>query len=142
MAPYISSLGFQNFLKDALTIVKVSDHHIILVLLLAFGAAATAFGGLLLLSNCMKRYDATFSAAMFVGSFVVSASIMSAIHYDTFQHLDFIHTVLYLAGLSSIIAGVWVLIVDNDQVRYSKPEDEYGVETAQQEEASKGHPIC
>jgi hypothetical protein len=36
---------------------------------------------LLCLSSCMKRYDATYSAAMFVVSFVISASLMSAVHY-------------------------------------------------------------
>lgn len=117
-------LGFQNFLKDALTIVDVSRNNTMPWLLLAtmaLGAAATAFAGLLLLSACMKRYDATYSAAMFVGSFVVSASIMSAIHYDTFLHVTGTNLILYLTGLAVIIAGVWVLIMDNDQSRYAKP---------------------
>jgi hypothetical protein len=65
--------GLQNFLKDSLTIHKATPHDgsypwcfFLFVLL----AAASAFIGLLMLTACMKRYDATYSAASFVGSFV------------------------------------------------------------------------
>jgi hypothetical protein len=104
-----------------LTIVKgLSDDNsqaasppVLLLTILIVLAAGTAFGGLLLLTACMKRYDATYSSAMFVGSFVVSASIMSAVKYDTFTNLD--HTsdlILYPVGLATLIAGVCLLIAD------------------------------
>lgn len=79
--------------------------------LLASCAASTAFVGLLFLVACMKKYDATFSSAMFVGSFVVSASIMSAVHYSTFQNLYGIaNYVLYPSGLLVLMVGVGILV--------------------------------
>jgi hypothetical protein len=65
--------GLQNFLKDSLTIHKATPHdgsYPWCFFLFAFLAAASAFIGLLMLTACMKRYDATYSAASFVGSFV------------------------------------------------------------------------
>jgi uncharacterized membrane protein len=74
-------------------------------------AILTAFGGLLLLTACMKRYDATYSAAMFVGSFVIMASIMSAVHYNTLQHLDgVVSLIFYPTGLAILMSGVYMLI--------------------------------
>lgn len=71
----------------------------------------TSFSGLLCLSSCMKRYDATYSAAMFVVSFVISASLMSAVHYHTFEHLDGItNYVMYPAGLVTLLLGAFVLV--------------------------------
>jgi hypothetical protein len=71
----------------------------------------SAFSGLLILMACMKRYDATYSSAMFVGSFVVSASIMSAAHYSTFAHLETLwNKILYPAGLSILMGGVLMLV--------------------------------
>ena len=107
--------GFQNFLKDSLTIVKASkDEPVPWVLLLFFicMAGATALIGLAFLTCCMKRYDVTYSAAMFIGSFVVSGSIMSAIHYDTFQHLNTLSYFLYPAGLAILLSGVSVLVCE------------------------------
>ena len=79
--------------------------------LLAFLGAMTAFVGLLFLVNCMKLYDATFSSAMFVGSFVVSASVMSAVHYSTFDNLiGLANYILYPFGLLVLMAGVGVLV--------------------------------
>ena len=110
-----SITGFQNFLKDSLTIVKAVGetgepypwYFYIMILL----AVATSFSGLLFLTSCMKRYDATFSSAMFVGSFVISASIMSAVHYQTFQHLESIwNWILYPTGLIVLMAGVRMLV--------------------------------
>jgi hypothetical protein len=112
-----SITGLQNFLKDSLTIMKVCNQEVLsypwysyIMLLLAI---ATSFSGLLLLTACMKRYDATFSAAMFVGSFVISASIMSAVHYHTFQDLEHVYNmILYPLGLCILMTGVVVLAVD------------------------------
>jgi len=113
-----SITGLQNFLKDGLTIlkaVKAEDDDMQsfpwYFPLMAFLGCATAFGGLLCLTACMKRYDATFSSAMFVGSFVISTSIMSAVHYDTFQNLQGIwNWILYPAGLCVLMLGVIILV--------------------------------
>ena len=79
--------------------------------ILAAMAAATSLIGLLFLTACMKQYDATFSSAMFVGSFVVSASIMSTIHYSTFQDLNgIINYIMYPFGLMVLLAGVAILL--------------------------------
>jgi hypothetical protein len=79
--------------------------------LIATLAAATSFTGLLFLTACMKKFDATFSSAMFVGSFVVSASIMSAVHYSTFQALEgIINYIMYPLGLLVLMAGVAILL--------------------------------
>jgi predicted permease len=118
-----SITGLQNFLKDALTIAKAKKQSSSsstteddegwpwFLILFIFLAIATAFGGLLLLTACMKRYDATYSSAMFVGSFVVSASIMSAVHYRTFQNLKSVwNYVLYPMGLVVLMVGVFILV--------------------------------
>lgn len=109
-----SITGFQNFLKDTLTLVKVRAPEESLpwyTSLLAILAIVTAFTGLLFLTACMKRYDATYSAAMFVGSFVVNASIMSAVHYSTFAHLrGIVNWIFYPGGLLVLMGGVWMLV--------------------------------
>lgn len=109
-----SITGMQNFLKDSLTAVKASGRlPWALVVGLSVSAACTAFVGLLLLTACMKRFDAAYSSTMFVGSFVISASIMSAIHYDTFQNLESVkQLVLYPSGLLILLSGVYLLITD------------------------------
>ena len=57
----------------------------------------------------MKRYDATYSAAMFVVSFVISTSLMSCVHYHTFDHLDgFTSCVMYPVGLATLFAGAYM----------------------------------
>lgn len=125
-----SVTGFQNFLKDALTVFKASAQNKSnvdttpqqprpygLLALLVGLSAATAFGGLLLLTSCMKRYDATYSSAMFVGSFVIMASVMSVVHYDTLNHLDgVINLVLYPIGLCILMLGVYILTGTNATV--------------------------
>mmetsp|Transcript_16175 Transcript_16175/g.44783 ORF Transcript_16175/g.44783 Transcript_16175/m.44783 type:complete len:382 (+) Transcript_16175:329-1474(+) len=110
--------GTQNFLKDSLTIIKATEPHEKLPLIfypLWALAAGTAFAGLLMLTACMKRYDATYSSASFVGSFVVSASIMAAVHYNTFQQLDgIVNYVLYPCGLAVLMVGVYVLVRESN----------------------------
>ena len=130
-----SITGLQNFLKDALSLLqavttsntnesssleletgKIHEHLPWFFALLISMAIFSAFGGLLLLTACMKRYDVTFSAAMFVGSFVVSATIMSAIHYDTFQHLQtVVNYLMYPAGLGLLMVGVFILVQDSKE---------------------------
>ena len=118
-----SITGLQNFLKDSLTILKARQgtfpwYLFVMVLL----AIMTAFVGLLLLTACMKRYDATYSSAMFVGSFVISASIMSAAHYQTFSNLDKVYDyILYPLGLLILMAGVYILVHETTE---SIPEPE------------------
>lgn len=120
--------GLQNFLKDALTIYQLannsnknnnsisnygvgSDDLPTIFFLFVLLAMATSFIGLLCLASCMKRYDATYSAAMFVTSFVLSASIMSCVHYHTFQHLDgAINYFMYPIGLSTLFMGAFILV--------------------------------
>ena len=112
-----SITGLQNFLKDSLTINKVVGRtgvrypwYFYLFIILAM---LSAFVGLLLLTACMKRYDATFSAATFVGSFIIFATIMSAIHYQTFQHLHKLQNyILYPLGILILLTGVEFLVVE------------------------------
>jgi hypothetical protein len=112
-----SITGFQNFLKDALTIFDIwiksgsSSYLPPEFFLFLFLAVLTSFAGLLCLSSCMKRYDATYSAAMFVVSFVISASLMSAVHYHTFEHLDGItNYIMYPLGLVILLLGAFILV--------------------------------
>lgn len=118
-----SLTGLQNFLKDSLTILKARHGTFpwylpVMVLL----AIITAFVGLLLLTACMKRYDATYSSAMFVGSFVISASVMSAFHYNTFSNLDELYDyILYPLGLVILMVGVFILVHETTE---SLPESE------------------
>lgn len=120
-----SVTGFQNFLKDALTVLKASSATSnkalgipippMLFFVLMTGAISAAVGGLLILVQCMKRYDATYSSAMFVGSFVVSASIMSALHYDTFSNLHgLLQYALYPVGLVLLIIGIVLLAIASE----------------------------
>ena len=127
-----SLTGLQNFLKDALTLLKAKHdavengdeefHFPWFYSLFIILAGATAFVGLLWLTACMKRYDAAYSSATFVGSFVVSASIMSAVHYKTFEMLhDTWNYVLYPVGLCILMIGVYILVLeknvhDDDQI--------------------------
>jgi len=107
--------GFQNFLKDSLTIANATKRSggtlPGLFWLFVLMAMATAFVGLLCLAACMKRYDATYSSSMFVVSFVISASIMSWVHYDTLDHLNgAINLLMYPVGLATLFSGAFILV--------------------------------
>jgi hypothetical protein len=113
--------GPQNFLKDSLTILKAvtstSGQQIpwFFSLLVVF-AILSPFAGLMLQTACMKRYDATYSSAAFVGSFVLSASINAALHYHTFSSLPSTwNDVLYPFGLLVLMAGVFLLETTGSQ---------------------------
>ncbi|KAL3783525.1 hypothetical protein HJC23_009490 [Cyclotella cryptica] len=107
--------GFQNFLKDALSLSSTKPLPS-LFFLFAFLAMFTAFVGLLFLAACMKRFDATYSAAMFVASFVLSATFMSAVHYRTFQELDHVvDNIMYPIGLLILLFGAWMLVSDKKE---------------------------
>jgi hypothetical protein len=124
-----SITGLQNFLKDSSTLLKADrapgqglPWYLPLFAVLAI---VSAFSGLLLLTACMKRYDATYSSAMFVGSFVVSASIMSACHYSTFQHLETLwNQILYPAGLLILMGGVLLLVKEKKEAPEGGDDDE------------------
>jgi predicted permease len=106
-----SVTGAQNFIKDGLTVLKADEGLPWYFPILGLLAVGTAFGGLLFLTACMKRYDATYSSSMFVGSYVASASLMSALHYHTFANLEsWINYVFYPMGLLILMVGVWILI--------------------------------
>ena len=131
-----SITGFQNFLKDSLTILKASntnskdDNNRIefpyLLFIFMFGMSiVTALTGLIILTLCMKRYDVTYSASMFVGSFCISASIMSAIHYDTFSHLnDVINYIGYPIGLIILLFGVYMLLMATSATVRDEPSSQ------------------
>ena len=79
----------------------------VVFIILAVLSMITAIASLLLLTECMQRYNATFSSAMFVGSFVLNSSVMSAVHYRTFEHLSSRKSfVLYPMGLLMLLIGV------------------------------------
>jgi len=115
-----SITGLQNFLKDALTVQKISPLPPIFFVF-AFFAAASSLGGLLLLTACMKRYDATYSSSMFVGSFVLSASLMAAVRYHTFQHLITVwNFFFYPLGLVVLLIGIYILATLPDEKQDGK----------------------
>ena len=117
--------GLQNFLKDSLVLFQVSESVSWFMVFCVIMAGASAFCGLLMLTACMKRYDATYSAASFVGSFVVSASIMSAVHYKTFQGLKGAwDCAMYPFGLGVLMVGVMILARENREAELEIQEDE------------------
>jgi hypothetical protein len=140
-----SLTGLQNFLKDALTVTKATKtqaqnseaylqdgeqpSHVLLLAIFVGMAVFAAFGGLILLTACMKRYDVTYSAAMFVGSFVLSASIMSVIHYNTFAHLHSVSSyVMYPTGLVILIGGVYMLVQESKECNDAEFEELVGID--------------
>jgi drug/metabolite transporter (DMT)-like permease len=147
-----SITGLQNFLKDSLTILKDTSKQQqqqplpAFFYLFIFGAAGTAFAGLLILTACMKRYDATYSAASFVGSFVVSASVMASVHYNTFGELKGLaNYILYPTGLIVLMIGVYILVRDSsdeaEEVDGRDGEDE-NVDSNMESEVSMFPNVC
>jgi len=111
-----SVTGFQNFVKDALALMQNYDgiqSFPAELFLLWFCGALFPLLGLLLLMQCMKRYDATYSSSMFVGSFICSTSLMSAFHYDTFQHLPTVwNWIFYPVGIIVLVSGTVMLSME------------------------------
>jgi len=123
-----SITGFQNFLKDTLSVLKACGNEGVSLpwyfYFMAFCSGFTAFTGLLCLTKCMEKYDATFSSSMFVGSFIISASIMAAIHYDTFQHLQgLVNYIMYPVGLLILMVGLNMLIQDAEEDDFEDGSD-------------------
>jgi drug/metabolite transporter (DMT)-like permease len=107
--------GFQNYLKDSLTIFQDTSREggslPVIFYVLFILAVATGFAGLTCLSACMKRYDATYASAMFVVSFVITASLMSAVHYHTFADIGSEGAIMmYILGLAVLIWGATILV--------------------------------
>jgi len=112
-----SVTGVQNFIKDSLAVIHGLDgsHFPPQLFFMLLMAGLLPLTGLLLLMQCMKRFDALYSASMFVGSLVVSSSIMAAVHYHTFDNIDRIGLFFYPVGLLTIISGTVVLAVESYQ---------------------------
>ena len=73
----------------------------------------------------MKRYDATYSVASFVGSLVVSVSVMAAVHYDTFAQLSGgLNSLMYPFGIIVLILGVNILVWSNAEYTKDSPSIE------------------
>lgn len=106
--------GFWNFIKDAITIVQLGGSmpwgFLGLLLVTAF---ATAGAGMMIMSECMKRYDATYTSGTYAGSLTLAASVVSAMHYRTFSNLEGVHRVLYPVGLGILMMGVGLLMSDH-----------------------------
>ena len=96
----------------------------------------------------MKIYDATFSASMFVGSFIISASIMADIHYHTFENLTgVINYIMYPTGLGVLLIGLYLSVNDipgldspqhysdasDDQTSSNEPQQESGLVSSNNE---------
>lgn len=114
--------GIQLLGKDALTIYSVSGSKLpwnqpwLFYVLLPLHLIP-AGGGLVLITKCFKRYDATFTAALGTGALVLSSTAVGAVHYNTFSNIRSVSSlVLYPLGLASIMSGLFVL------VRHSKKE--------------------
>jgi len=112
-----SVTGVQPFPKDALAVISGLQHENVPLeeyppglFFLLFLASAMPLIGLALLMQCMRRFDASFSASMFVGSMIISVSVMSAVRYDTFGHVDSIlNGIFYTLGLCVLTSGCVVL---------------------------------
>ena len=117
-----SVAGVQPFIKDALAVISgLQQDNVpleqypsgLFVLLLLAGVLPLI--GLVLLMQCMRRYDASYSGSMFVGSMIVSVSVVSAVRYHTFDHLNgFSDAVLYVLGLCILTSGCVVLACEGD----------------------------
>lgn len=113
-----SITGVQNFVKDSLALLhgRETSNAIDGYTLPIFIVLAILFPlvGLWLMMECMKRYDATYTASMFLVSTILSASIMAAVHYHTFDHLHSrLETFLYLFGLTLLLSGASLLATES-----------------------------
>lgn len=63
---------------------------------------------------------------MFVGSFIVTASIMADIHYHTFANLTgLVNFIMYPIGLVILMIGLYVLVQDTAEPNSSDNGDHY-----------------
>eukprot|EP00986_Skeletonema_menzelii_P015753 scaffold12619_cov133-Skeletonema_menzelii.AAC.2 len=73
-------------------------------------AAMFPLSSLILSLECMKRYDATYSAACLLASQTVAATLMSTAHYHTWDHLS--SPSFYPFGLFVLLVGCIVLATE------------------------------
>lgn len=120
--------GFWNFIKDAITIVQLSSSTgstpFSFLGFLLVSAFVTAGTGMMILSECMKRYDATYTSGTYAGSLTLCASVVSALHYHTFSNLEGIHRILYPVGLGILMLGVGLLMSDPSQTKGEAKDEE------------------
>ncbi|KAL3934735.1 MAG: hypothetical protein SGBAC_009609 [Bacillariaceae sp.] len=122
--------GPQSFIKDSLTTfkavistpgVKIPWFFPLLIIL----ACVTSFIGLLLFTAAMKRYNATYCAAAYVGSYVMSASINSIMHYNTFASLPGTwNDIMYPFGLFLLMLGVYLLEATGQEEKFEEVIEE------------------
>ena len=105
--------GLLFFINDALDLAATSDRFHWQVPVFIFMAIFVGVSGLIFLSHCMKRFDATYSASMFVVSYIISATIMSAIRYNMFDRINGpLQLSLYPLGMAILFFGVYLLMID------------------------------
>ena len=77
-------------------------------------AGIIPLSSLILSLECMKRYNATYSAACHLASMTVSATLMSMARYHTWDHLSNSYALLYPFGLVVLLVGCIVLAMEDD----------------------------
>ena len=132
--------GFWNFIKDAITLVQLSPSLWNLPWYF-FGLCATALvtagAGMMIMAECMKRYDATYTSGTYAGSLTLAASVVSAMHYRTFDNLSGVSLVLYPLGLGILMMGVGLLIMHDGPASESNQHPVTNPQTIQQLSKSK-----
>mmetsp|Transcript_9036 Transcript_9036/g.18257 ORF Transcript_9036/g.18257 Transcript_9036/m.18257 type:complete len:380 (-) Transcript_9036:29-1168(-) len=105
--------GLLMFIKDALDLISTSNRFHWQIPVFIFLAIFVGVAGLIFLSHCMKRFDATYSASMFVVSYIVSATVMSTIRYNMFDRINGpMQLAFYPIGMTILFIGVYFLMVD------------------------------
>eukprot|EP00546_Thalassionema_frauenfeldii_P019858 CAMPEP_0178895420 /NCGR_PEP_ID=MMETSP0786-20121207/578_1 /TAXON_ID=186022 /ORGANISM="Thalassionema frauenfeldii, Strain CCMP 1798" /LENGTH=365 /DNA_ID=CAMNT_0020565651 /DNA_START=173 /DNA_END=1270 /DNA_ORIENTATION=- len=110
--------GTSNFIKDAMALGSsnsISDYftHYMVLCGLLLGAGLFSLSSLIFSIQCMKRYDVAFSCASYTGAMMFSVSVMSAVHYNTFNHLGgWLSYVFYPIGILSTLSGCLILSLE------------------------------
>ncbi|GMH90386.1 hypothetical protein TL16_g11751 [Triparma laevis f. inornata] len=108
-----SIAGLLMFIKDSLSLFKTESPWHWQIWLFLSGAMFVGLYGIRCLSYCMKRYDTTYSATMFVVSYIFSADIMSLIRYDIYKNMDTVsQKVMFPVGMIILLGGVIVLMTE------------------------------
>ena len=79
---------------------------------------------MMIMAECMKRYDATYTAGTYAGSLTLAASVVSAMHYHTFSNLGPESIILYPLGLVTLMVGVGLLMQENDNTNVRTDKEE------------------
>ncbi|GMH74050.1 hypothetical protein TrST_g7583 [Triparma strigata] len=108
-----SIAGLLLFIKDSLSLFKSESPWHWQIWLFLSGAMFVGLYGIRCLSFCMKRYDTTYSATMFVVSYIFSADIMSLIRYDIYKNMESTaQKVLFPVGMIILLGGVAILMTE------------------------------